>query len=181
MISLLKVKSIVSIFLLIFFIAVTHTVRAEKIKPGTTYGPLSKTDTLWSIAQSVEKEKNININQVIFAISENNPKAFMKKGNIHVLRKDVYLNIPSSQEIAAISKQQAYEFMVAQNKPAQVVQKKTSIEKKVILNIKAIEDELNKSEHLLSTLKIKDPSLYDELLALQQETAKLLKKYQQQL
>lgn len=180
MISLVKKLLAITRYLLIFFIAITP-VRAEVIKPGTTYGPVLKTDTLWSIARSVEKEKNININQVIFALSENNPKAFVKKNNIHTLRKDVYLNIPSSKMIAAINKQEAYEFMIAQNQPIQRSRNKPFEKKDSLINVSTIENELHKSKQLLSTLKTTDPLLYNELLELQQETAQLLEKYQQQL
>ncbi|GAB4392991.1 MAG: motility hub landmark protein FimV [Gammaproteobacteria bacterium] len=79
------------------------------------YGPTSDTDTLWKIAQAVNHQQRYSVFQVMIAIVRKNPNAFID-GNINRLLKGKTLQLPTVQEINAISPQQAKQ--ISQNQIA---------------------------------------------------------------
>jgi len=90
----------------------------ETYKPsysGTTYGAVSSTDTLWSIASKVRPDNSVSIHQTLVAIYKANPDAF-GKGNINNLLKGKVLEIPDLDTIANVPQRAALQDMVSQNR-----------------------------------------------------------------
>lgn len=57
-------------------------------------------DNLWTLAARVQHDPGITRQQVMVAMLRRNPNAFLQ-GNMHRLRRDVALVVPTAQEIAA--------------------------------------------------------------------------------
>ncbi|MFZ2311407.1 MAG: FimV/HubP family polar landmark protein [Methylobacter sp.] len=70
------------------------------------YGPTSRTDTLWSIAERVSKQSNVSAKQMMIAIYETNPHAFYEK-NMYALTAGKTLKIPEREVILKLSRNQA--------------------------------------------------------------------------
>jgi pilus assembly protein FimV len=66
------------------------------------YGPVSDGETLWGIASNWSRGTGIDINQVMIAIQQENPGAFMK-GNINLLKRGAILRMPRMEDVRAIS------------------------------------------------------------------------------
>ena len=63
------------------------------------YGPVKRTDTLWTIAgRMVAGSPSVSRNQMMLAIYQANPEAF--SGNINRLKAGMILRIPSANEVA---------------------------------------------------------------------------------
>ena len=71
-------------------------------------------DTLWSIALASRPDQSITIPQMVIAIQEENPEAFVE-GNINRLRADYALRVPSSEVAVRIKSHVAQNKFVAQN------------------------------------------------------------------
>ncbi len=82
------------------------SVDSYKVKSG---------DTLWEIAESTLADSPASINQRMIAIQQANPDAFAN-GNINRLRNGRVLRIPSAQEVADVSNQQASSAVREQNR-----------------------------------------------------------------
>lgn len=67
-----------------------------------TYGPVITGDTLSNIAYTIYPDGSLQTEQIMWAIYNNNPDAFVKN-NISVLKQGVILNIPERAEITATS------------------------------------------------------------------------------
>ena len=78
------------------------------------YGPTSANDTLWSIAGRINTPADVSRQQVMLALKDANPGAFMND-NINQLRQGQVLRFPSEQEIRARSTQEAVREVMAQN------------------------------------------------------------------
>ncbi|WP_203141082.1 FimV/HubP family polar landmark protein [Marinobacter mangrovi] len=91
---------------------------------GRTFGPTGPSDTLWGIALQVRPDDSYTPQQVMLALQDQNPDAFMD-GNINRLKRGQVLRIPTAEQIESRTSQQAYQQVVAQNqalkKPAQTV------------------------------------------------------------
>jgi len=87
----------------------------ESSYSGTTYGAVSSTDTLWSIATKVRPDSSVSIHQTLVAIYRANPDAF-GKGNINNLLKGKVLDIPDADTIANVPQRAALQDMVTQNR-----------------------------------------------------------------
>ena len=74
----------------------------------------NKRDTLWKIAKRTKPDNNISINQMMMAILHANPNAFVNN-NINGLKSGYSLDIPSVNQIQALSKGQAFEAVKEQN------------------------------------------------------------------
>lgn len=72
----------------------------------TTYGPVRSSETLWVIAGKVQADAAVSRNRTMIALLKANPDAF-RGGNINLLRKGALLTIPTPEEIAAVSEQEA--------------------------------------------------------------------------
>ncbi len=73
---------------------------------GGDYGPTSSNDTLWSIASSMRPDSSISMNQMMLALLNANPDAFVNN-NINGLRKGQILKMPSEVEINSNSQAEA--------------------------------------------------------------------------
>jgi len=73
---------------------------------GTEYGPVQRTDTLWTLANQLRPDGAITTEQMMLALLKANPEAFLHK-NINGLKAGYTLRIPGPSEIAALSQQEA--------------------------------------------------------------------------
>jgi len=87
----------------------------SKSYDGSQYGPVSSTDTLWSIASKVRPSENVSIHQTLVAIYRANPDAFSKE-NINNLLRGKVLDIPSEVSIQNVPQRAALQDVVMQNR-----------------------------------------------------------------
>ena len=73
---------------------------------GDTYGPVRRNQTLWAIAERARSGTNLSINQMMIAIYQANPEAFL--GNINLLKEGSTLTLPGANQVAQISRQDAF-------------------------------------------------------------------------
>lgn len=64
-------------------------------------GPVTQQDTLWSLAKAARGDAPYSMYQVIIALQQKNPRAFIGD-NVHHVQAGAVLTIPSAAEIAAI-------------------------------------------------------------------------------
>lgn len=64
-------------------------------------GPLSPADTLWRVAERVRPADNISLYQVMYALYQKNPDAFLED-NLNHLKPGAILQLPSLQEIQQV-------------------------------------------------------------------------------
>jgi pilus assembly protein FimV len=83
---------------------------ADSISPQTPtsgeFGPIQKSDTLWSIAAQVGQEKNIPTQKMLTALYKANPGAF-NNGDINSLKEGATLKIPEPDAILSPAQRQA--------------------------------------------------------------------------
>lgn len=82
----------------------TATLRGPKAFDNpvqTRLGPLSATDTLWRLAEQVRPDPRLSVYQVMFALYEKNPDAFLDD-NFNHLKPGAYLDVPTISEIRAV-------------------------------------------------------------------------------
>lgn len=79
---------------------------AQPTPQANTYGPTQRSDTLWSIAKQVRSDESISMQQMMLALLEANPEAFMG-GNINNLKAGYVLRLPDREAITALSKAEA--------------------------------------------------------------------------
>jgi pilus assembly protein FimV len=65
-----------------------------------TYGPIAPKETLWSIGVTVRPDAYVTMDQVILALYETNPEAFV--GGIGGLQKGVTLRVPDAARMQAV-------------------------------------------------------------------------------
>lgn len=73
---------------------------------GDTYGVTDRDDTLWAIALEVRPSTDVSVQQTMLALQRLNPDAFIR-GNINLLKAGFILDVPSAEEIARLSRQDA--------------------------------------------------------------------------
>jgi FimV-like protein len=78
------------------------------------YGPVRSGDTLWRIASDWSSGGGHNLNQVMLAIQQKNPEAFIN-GNINLLRQGVTLQLPDEGEVRRLSASEASAEVQAQS------------------------------------------------------------------
>lgn len=92
---------------------------ADNITPQTPtsgeFGPIQKSDTLWSIATQVGQEKNIPTQKMLTALYRANPDAF-NNGNINSLKEGATLKIPEPDAIMNPAQRQAQNERKVTNK-----------------------------------------------------------------
>ena len=81
--------------------------------PGE-YGPTVSSDTLWSIASSTRPDNSISVQQMMMALLQANPDAFIDN-NINGLKRGEILRIPNRNEILAMTQADALAEARAQN------------------------------------------------------------------
>ncbi len=84
------------------------SVSAPSIAPpsGGEYGPVLQGETLWQIAETVRPDPSLTVQQVMLALQQANPEAFLRN-NINLLRAGVVLRVPSRDEMAALAADEA--------------------------------------------------------------------------
>ncbi|TPW25542.1 hypothetical protein FH712_03655 [Marinobacter nauticus] len=83
-----------------------------------TFGPTGPSDTLWTIAQQVRPDGSVSMQQVMLAIQDQNPNAFIG-GNINRLKRGEVLRIPSLDQIRSRSRAEANRVVAQQNQEFQ--------------------------------------------------------------
>ena len=83
-------------------------------RDANNYGPTGRTDTLWDIALKTKPEKSVSVHQMMLALVDENPAAFLNN-NINGLKAGYTLSIPSVDAITSISKKQAFATVGEQN------------------------------------------------------------------
>ncbi|MGZ8213129.1 MAG: FimV/HubP family polar landmark protein [Methylosarcina sp.] len=71
-----------------------------------SYGPTTKKDTLWKIADRLTRQRGVSVEQMMIAMYKENPQAFFKE-NINALRLGKTLKVPAREAILKLSRKQA--------------------------------------------------------------------------
>ncbi|HFD92550.1 MAG TPA: hypothetical protein ENJ22_04615 [Gammaproteobacteria bacterium] len=71
-----------------------------------SYGSVTRSDTLWSIAKQMRPDDSVTVQQVMMALLKNNPDAFYNN-NVNYLKAGYVLRIPDISQIAQISPAEA--------------------------------------------------------------------------
>lgn len=80
--------------------------RPSKPADPNVYGPVGRSDTLWTVASKINRAKDASVEQVMMALFEANPQAFFKD-NVNALTAGTRLKIPSKDVILKLSRQDA--------------------------------------------------------------------------
>jgi pilus assembly protein FimV len=81
---------------------------------GQTYGPVQRSETLWSIARRARPENSsLDVNQAMLAIYRANPEAFA--GNINRLKRGAILRLPERDEFDRLGRGEAFAEVSRQN------------------------------------------------------------------
>ncbi|RKZ37816.1 MAG: hypothetical protein DRQ37_01010, partial [Gammaproteobacteria bacterium] len=67
-----------------------------------TYGPTSKTDTLWSLSTQLRPDRSVSVQQMMLALLRINPEAFIRD-NINTLKAGAILKVPDLADIETLS------------------------------------------------------------------------------
>jgi pilus assembly protein FimV len=82
----------------------------RKIRRSTedtdSYGPTTRRDTLWKIAEQTSRQYGVSVEQMMIALYRENPRAFFKE-NINALKAGKTLKIPPQEAIVKLSRKQA--------------------------------------------------------------------------
>lgn len=73
---------------------------------ASSYGPIRRSDTLWSIAKQLRPDESITMEQMMLALQRANPNAFMND-NINHMKAGVTLKVPDRSDIVALSAREA--------------------------------------------------------------------------
>ena len=71
-----------------------------------TYGPVTRTDTLWSLAERFRPDETVSVQRTMLALLEANPDAFTVQ-NLNALKVGAVLRIPTRAEIGPNAKTEA--------------------------------------------------------------------------
>nr|VFK15566.1 MAG: FimV N-terminal domain-containing protein [Candidatus Kentron sp. LFY] len=80
--------------------------RPEGADTSRYYGPVASQDTLWSLANRLRPNKSVSIEQMMLALQQHNPEAFLQN-NINALRAGSILRIPDPGNTATIPQNKA--------------------------------------------------------------------------
>ncbi|EAZ98767.1 FimV/HubP family polar landmark protein [Marinobacter sp. ELB17] len=86
----------------------------QSLASGSVYGPTTSSDTLWSIAIKMRPNKSVSVQQVMLAIQDLNPDAFIG-GNINRLKRGEVLRAPTLAQIERLGRDQATQAVRVQN------------------------------------------------------------------
>ncbi|MCK2147701.1 hypothetical protein MYE70_01335 [Marinobacter alexandrii] len=81
---------------------------------GSTLGPTRSSDTLWTIASRVKPNDSVSMQQVMLALQDLNPDAFIG-GNINRLKRGEILRVPTLDQIQSRTRAQAIRAVSQQN------------------------------------------------------------------
>ena len=76
------------------------------VAPAGSYGPTSRRDTLWAVAQDMRPDRSISVPQMMIGLLKENPEAF-DNSNINNLKAGYILRSPEMEVITELNKQQA--------------------------------------------------------------------------
>ena len=96
-------KTITCLLSSALMLMVSLPVFAEQEKLKDSYGPIKAGETLWDIAKATRVNKDISVEQQIFALYKANPEAF-KTGNMNVLPQGKVLKIPDEEFVTNTNK-----------------------------------------------------------------------------
>src|SRR5690606_4383031 len=82
------------------------------------FGPTGPSDTLWTIAQQMRPDNSVSMQQVMLAIQEQNPDAFIG-GNINRRKRGQVLRAPTLDRIRSRSQAEAARVVARQNQEFQ--------------------------------------------------------------
>jgi pilus assembly protein FimV len=74
--------------------------------PAEEYGPVRRSETLWSIAERVRPDESVSMHQMMMALLRENPDAFVN-GNMNLLKAGSTLKVPGREEILSMSASEA--------------------------------------------------------------------------
>ncbi|BES71609.1 motility hub landmark protein FimV [Marinobacter nanhaiticus D15-8W] len=94
------------------------TAQAGASQVGGTFGPTGPSDTLWGIALQVRPDESYTPQQVMLALQDLNPNAFMDN-NINRLKRGQVLRVPTEEQIASRTPNQASQEVTVQNRALQ--------------------------------------------------------------
>jgi pilus assembly protein FimV len=83
-----------------------------------TFGPTGPSDTLWTIAQRMRPDGSVSMQQVMLAIQDLNPDAFID-GNINKLKRGQVLRAPTLDQIQSRTRAEADRVVARQNEEFQ--------------------------------------------------------------
>ncbi|MEP1265540.1 MAG: FimV/HubP family polar landmark protein, partial [Marinobacter sp.] len=72
--------------------------RRTTTQRARTLGPTGSSDTLWNIAESIRPDSSVSMQQVMLALQDLNPDAFIA-GNINRLKRGEVLRVPDIEQI----------------------------------------------------------------------------------
>jgi len=78
------------------------------------YGPAVTGDTLWSIAKAARPDSSVSIQQMMLAILNANPEAFIEN-NINGLKRGAILQIPDATEVDSLNQSDALAQVISQH------------------------------------------------------------------
>jgi pilus assembly protein FimV len=87
-----------------------------------TFGPTGASDTLWTIASRVRPDNSVSMQQVMLAIQDLNPDAFIGN-NINRLKRGEVLRVPSLDQIQSRTRAEATRLVAQQNQEFQAPQR----------------------------------------------------------
>jgi len=85
---------------------------------GNTFGPTGASDNLWTIASRIRPNNSVSMQQVMLAVQDLNPDAFID-GNINRLKRGQVLRVPSLDQIQSRTRAQAIQVVARQNQEFQ--------------------------------------------------------------
>jgi len=88
------------------FLPTPQTRVERRLSEAGEYGPTTKNDTLWKIAEQAGKQSGVSVEQMMIALYEENPQAFYR-GNVNGLLSGKILKIPESAMALKLSREQA--------------------------------------------------------------------------
>tara|TARA_R110002110_G_scaffold26402_4_gene97118 strand:+ start:1261 stop:4260 length:3000 start_codon:yes stop_codon:yes gene_type:complete len=83
-----------------------------------TFGPTDASDTLWTIAATVRPDNRLSMQQVMLALQDLNPNAFIDN-NINRLKRGEVLRVPSAEQIRSRTRAEAIRVVAQQNQDFQ--------------------------------------------------------------
>lgn len=86
---------------------VPATAAAPAPAPAGDYGPIQRSETLWSVAERVRPDTSVSMYQVMQALLAANPDAFLGN-NINRMKAGVTLKVPSLEEMRNLSARDAF-------------------------------------------------------------------------
>jgi pilus assembly protein FimV len=87
-------------------VAAPATTSVAQQSAPNSYGPVRRSETLWSIAKRLRPDEGISIEQMMMALQRANPQAF-EGNNINRLLEGVTLTVPTRDEIVSMSRREA--------------------------------------------------------------------------